>query len=89
MAQQEHHRDSKSNKTMHKVFLARETLTWGVAFFQSNFWGSLGQAAICLQGVTFSPLSSCGMGKQSRGASFSDIAPEGKVLMVCVMSEGR
>lgn len=86
---QEHHCDSKSSKAMHKVFLARETLAWGVPFFQSNFWGSPGQAAIRLPGIAFSPLSSCGMGEQSKGASFSDITPKGKVLAVCVTEQGE
>lgn len=48
MAWQEHPCDSKSSKRMHRVFLARETLTWGVSGFQSNLWSSPGQAvAVC------------------------------------------
>lgn len=62
---------------------------WGVPFFRSNFWGSPGQAAVRLQGITFSPLSSCGVRKQSRGASFSGVTPKGKVLVVCVTERGE
>lgn len=60
VAWQEHPCDSKSSRRMRRVFLARETRAWGVSGFQSNLWGSLGQAAAICRASPSPPLPSCG-----------------------------